>query len=454
MSRTGRRWVAAGGCAAALALTLAACAPKAPPPVAPGAPKYPDFVFPSVPPLVGDRDLTTRHSRAWQILQSGDVRGAEQAFAGVLRRSPGFYPAQTGLAYAHVAGQQYKDAISVFDRAIALAPRYAPALAGRAEALLGVGRRDEALASFEAALDADPGLADLARRIEVLRFHKVRDLIGAGSLATRDGRLADARRNYTEALALSPDSALLYRELGLVELRLGIPTDAALHLGRAVDLDPTDAAAFIGLAQALEKTGDLPGAIGALERAYALDPTESTGAALARIRDRSETVALPPDFRAIPAAARITRGDLAALVGVRLRTLIERTTQRSGVVATDVRGHWAATWIMAVTRAGLMDVYANHTFQPRAAVRRADLAAVVSRVLAAAKATPPGPQRPSIADMSPDHLAYPAAAAAVSAGIMALGPDRLFRPSQAVTGAEAIDVVSRLERLMPKGRRD
>ena len=37
---------------------------------------------------------------------------------------------------------------------------------------------------------------------------------------------------------------------------------------------------------------------------------------------------------------------------------------------------------MSVTRAGVMEVYANHTFQPAAIVRRGDLAQAASRVLA------------------------------------------------------------------------
>ena len=41
---------------------------------------------------------------------------------------------------------------------------------------------------------------------------------------------------------------------------------------------------------------------------------------------------------------------------------------------TDARNHWAATWIMTVVRAGIIDPFDNHTFQPRALVRRTDLA--------------------------------------------------------------------------------
>lgn len=446
----------AGAVAALVGLLLSSCAPKTPPPVVPGAPSFPDFVFPTVPPAVGEPDLASSHQRAWALLQAGDVRGAGREYASLVRRSPGFYPAEAGFGYVRLAEQQYADALARFDRVLALAPLYAPALAGKGEGLLATGQRDLALASFEAALKADPGLPDLPRRIDVLRFERVRELVDEGKKAADAGRYDEARRAYGEAVLASPQSGFLYRELGLVEMRLGANSDAAANLNKAASLDPSDVRALTALAEALDRTGDLLGAVDALERAYAADPSEDARAALARARDRSETAALPPDFRAIPTSAQITRGDLAALLGVRLQPLIARSRQRSAVVATDVRGHWAATWIMSVTRAGIMDVYPNHTFQPRAGVRRADLALVVSRVLAAegSAAQPPGRQRVPIADVGPDHLSYPAVSAAVASGVMPLADGRLFRPTRAVSGAEAIEVIGRLERLVRAGRQD
>ena len=56
---------------------------------------------------------------------------------------------------------------------------------------------------------------------------------------------------------------------------------------------------------------------------------------------------------------------------------------------TDTRGSWATPWIMAVTRAGVMEVYPNHTFQPAAVVRRGDLADAASRVLSLIAAEKP-----------------------------------------------------------------
>jgi hypothetical protein len=119
-------------------------------------------------------------------------------------------------------------------------------------------------------------------------------------------------------------------------------------------------------------------------------------------------------------------------------------------VVTDVRSHWASSWIMAVVRAGVMEPFPNHTFQARGLVRRLEMAQVVTRVLELigdrhpARAREWTQGRPLIGDLPPTHLGYPAAATVVSAGVMPL-VDGMFRPARPVSGAEAIDVVERLE---------
>jgi hypothetical protein len=92
---------------------------------------------------------------------------------------------------------------------------------------------------------------------------------------------------------------------------------------------------------------------------------------------------------------------------------------------TDVRGHWAATWIASVTRAGILQPYANHTFQPRNVVRRGDLAEAASRVLAVigsrdkSLAESWSGKRLAFSDLGGGHAMYPAASVAVAAGVIA-----------------------------------
>ncbi len=118
---------------------------------------------------------------------------------------------------------------------------------------------------------------------------------------------------------------------------------------------------------------------------------------------------------------------------------------------------WAAAWITQVARAGIVDPFANHTFQPRALITRGDLAGAVSRVVAVIAAGRPElgarlAERPLIADMGVAHLSYPAVSIAVASGVMPLLDGGLFRAARPVSGAEAMDVVARVRALAGSSR--
>ena len=234
----------------------------------------------------------------------------------------------------------------------------------------------------------------------------------------------DAVALYTRAIASSPDSAFLYRELAAVEHQQG-PTDRALeHFRKAVSLEPGDARSLAQIGDMLDARGDFEGAMKAYLDALAIEPNDDLQAKVESARARADLARLPEQYRAIERAPQVTRGDLAALVGVRLAPLLQNGRSRAAVVITDLRNNWAAPWIMTVARAGVIEPFANHTFQPRTAVRRIDLAQVVNRLLAKVAETTPGRTNPwqasrmKFSDLSATHLAYPAASAAVASGVM------------------------------------
>lgn len=433
---------------------MAGCAPKVAPPPAGAALRYPDFVFPAPPPALSKAGQAPRVLRGWQMLQAGDTSGARQEFSEALRANARYYPAEAALGYASLAEKRYADAVDRFTRALERDPRYVPARVGRGDALTGAGRVDDALGDLQAAVAANPSLTDVRRRMEVLAFRHQQEQLQAARAAAAAGRLDEAAEDYRRAIARSPESALLYRELAAVEQRQGRLDDAAAHLRKAAALEPGDARTFVRLGEVLEAQGDSGGAADAYERAAALEPDAGISARAATARARAHVARLPEPFQAIPAAARITRGDLAALLGVRLGGLLKAAPQRGGIVLTDVRGHWAAGWIMDVVRAGVMEPYPNHAFGPGDPVTRVDLARVASRVLElVAERRPTLAQgwreaHPRIADVPPDYLWYPAVARVVAAGVMPLDGGA-FMPARPVSGVEAIDVVSRLERLTP-----
>jgi tetratricopeptide (TPR) repeat protein len=415
-----------------------------------GAPKHPDFVFP-VTPEGTKPDQASRIDRGWQYLQLDDHRNAEREFGAALKQQPSFHPAETAMAYLALARGNERDAASRFDHALQSNAGYVPALIGKGQALLELDRSADALASFEAALAKDPSLTDLRSRVDVLKFRATQDMLARAKAAADARRWEEAASIYRQAIAASPESGFLYRDLAAVEQRAGQSASALEHYRKAIEIDSSDARSLAGIAAILESQGDVVGALSEYEKARAIDPAEVPEAALARLRANAALAKLPAEYRAIPAGAEVTRADIAALVGVRLESLIARAQPRQ-VIITDIRGHWAQPWIAPVVRAGVMDTLANYEFEPKRQVRRSELATTVSRLITLIAAAKPDLVRKlvnskvAINDVPSTHLSYPAVAVAVASGVMPLSNGN-FELLRGVSGVEAMDVITRLEAL-------
>jgi tetratricopeptide (TPR) repeat protein len=443
--------------ASALAcLTLvaaAACAPRLAPLPTVTAPRFPDFVAPTVPAAFAGSAATERQLRGWTFLQAGDLRNAEREFTAALDDSLAFYPAEIGLGYVDLAGESPKEALSRFDGVLMRQPGEVSALVGRGEASLALGSEAEALASFEAAVAANPALTEVAQRVAILRFRQVGRLLADARAAARAGRTEEAVRAYTTAIAGSPGSAFLYRELAAVERERGNDEAALGHYRTAVDLDPGDGASLLGIGEILEARGDLEGALKMYADALALEPGAEVRAGLEAARARAELARLPVEYREIGRAAEITRGELAALIGVRLMSLLESAQTVDAAPITDVRASWAAPWILEVARTGVIAPFANHAFEPDTIVRRAELARAVERLLERIAVVAPAQSRSwqsatvPFTDLAEGHLAYPAAAVAVASGVLAAEPDGRFEPFRTVSGQEAVAAIERIEAL-------
>jgi tetratricopeptide (TPR) repeat protein len=432
---------------------LSACGPKIVPAPVVTTPKFPEFIHPIVPSEFANSPASGTFERGWAFLQTGDLKTAEREFSAALAASPGFAPAETSLGYIELARKDLRAALPHFERAIERQPRDIAPLLARAQALDALGRDADAIPAFEAALAVDPSLGDVRRRVEVLKFRGAEQNINRARQLARQGHADEALRAYETAIASSPESPFLYREVAAIERQKGSDDQAIAHFRKAVELDPGDARSIAQIGEILEKRGDDEGAAKEYAASLAIEPNADIERKIEAIRERAALAALPAEYKAIDQSPQITRADLAALIGIRLAPLLQGDRRGGTVVITDTRNSWAASWIMAVARAGIMDPFANHTFQPRTVVRRTELAVAVARLLTRIAAQHPSQAkswesaRLKFGDLSPTHLAYPAASAAVAAGVMKTGPDNNFQPNKPVTGAEALDAIANLEGL-------
>ncbi len=323
-----------------------------------------------------------------------------------------------------------------------------------ADAQVGLEHDAEAIAALEKVLELDPSRDAVRSRLELVRFKEVQALISNGQKARQAGRMEDAERFLQRALALSPSSPVILRELAVMETSRGSLDAAEEHIRRALEIDAKDPESHAALGAVLEAREQYRDAAAAYGRAAAIDPRPTWRERSTTLREKANLSAIPPEFRELPSAESVSRAQVAALIGTRLEVLLERAPKPAvTAVATDVRGHWAAPWILPVTQAGIMEIQPNHTFQPAVGVRRVDLARVISQLLALVAAERQidlarwRAARPKFADLPASNLFYNAAALAVASGAMdTSGGDRFF-PTRPVTGADLIAAIDRIEQL-------
>lgn len=170
-----------------------------------------------------------------------------------------------------IPAREHRRIATLCEEAIRRLPEYLEAHRMFADAMMQLGRLQDAERHYARVLELDP--AD------------PRALNGRAVAFHRAGRLEDAVRYYEDAIRHHPDNALSQNGIAMALHRLGRFDEAIQHYKEAIRLHPDRPDTYADLGMALAQTGRLREAVAYLEKALALRPN-FTGVkrALAQIR--------------------------------------------------------------------------------------------------------------------------------------------------------------------------
>jgi tetratricopeptide (TPR) repeat protein len=204
--------------------------------------------------------LLSLSSITW--LQTGYWKDTETLFQRTAAVTENNYLAHCLMGDALASQNQLTMAVSEYEKALAIFPRYAEAHHQLGMVLAKQGCPKEAVAHYEEALRAKPKYALAHTSI-------------AGAMAEQ-GNLDEAISHYLEALCLDPDSAgAVYNGLGVVMAKMQRLDESIYYLFKAVELCPDCPEGHANLGRVLTLQGNLQAAFEQLFKAIELQPSSA-----------------------------------------------------------------------------------------------------------------------------------------------------------------------------------
>jgi Tfp pilus assembly protein PilF len=380
---------------------------------------------------------------AWARIKEGNGPRAEKLLAKMGPKNP-FY--LVGLGYVNFLNNQLPSAETFFKQELKNDPESTLAHAGLAQLYLKSGQEDQAFTEYLEVLKREPESPWATKEFESLKTRRTEEYARQAKAFLAAGQTEQARAAFLKLLDFSPKSLDTHLNLARLYKNDNQMSNALFHYNTAFGIDPKNKDVLKEYADCLLAAGQSGRSLDIYQKYLELDPANK------EVKDRVESLKnklgifeLPSQYQAIPLSMAVTREEVAALIAVKFKGYLDNSEAKPPVII-DIATSWASRQIIQVAALGIMEGYANHTFQPRQAVSRAEMAEILVRLIDHLKTKGfkfirqfPD-EMIQISDVSPDNYYFQPIAEAVSLQLMELGPDKSFKPEMSLSGREASQV--------------
>jgi len=378
---------------------------------------------------------------AWKSIRVGNTKNAQKIIEGLGSENSFYYVGMGYVAYllsdSQTAEQYFKASLSYF-------PDVGLAHFGLAQIYQDLDKVDNAFSEYREILKNDPDNPWAKPRYEEIKERKTGEALTEARAFLSAGDGEKGKESFLRALYYSPDSTEAHLALGKIYRDECNFQNALLHLKAASTGEAENTDIRKELADTLFQAGELKNSLGIYEDLLDKNPGNQ------EIRDRMETIKnrlgifeLPSQYNAIQSTESVTKEDVAALLSVKYKDIIDEQSGKPPIII-DISTSWATRFILQTASLGILDVYPNHTFQPKKVITRAEMAEILFRLIEHLKRKGYNfvqqipPNRIQISDVSPSNYYYRPILLLISYDIMTLSKDRVFNPDLAVSGRETI----------------
>lgn len=412
------------------------CATRQPPP--------PTLYLGNLPAtLVAELSLEDRLriEEAWNNLRKGEGGKAEKIISKLGTQSPAY---NIGLGYAYLLLNKFQTAEEVFKKALKNHPDWALIHSGLAQVYQKTGREDQAFSEFREILKREPEHPWAKPQYETLKKKKVEEGLKEAENSLRDGNLEKSKEALLKTLFYSPQLTEAHLKLAEIYKKENNLQSALLHLKAANTIEPENREILKNYADTLFQADRKAKSLEIYEKLQERDPENR------EIADRIESLKsalgifeLPSQYNSIPFSKAVSKEEIAALIAIKLKGILEEQPSTPPIII-DISTSWAAKFIIQTASLGILDIYPNHTFQPKKIITRAETAEILLRLIhylekKGYKLIRQIPlEKVQVRDVPPQNYYHKPITEVLSYDIMDLTMNQEFRPDLPVSGDESI----------------
>jgi Tfp pilus assembly protein PilF len=380
----------------------------------------------------------------WSDLKQGRESKAEKTLSKLGLESPIY---AVGLGYINSLSNKLQAAEKFFRQALQFRPELALAHSGLAQIYQKTGQEDQAFAALREVLKTEPDDLWAKQQYESLKGRKLEEVLAEAKSALDSDDIKKGKAALLKALYYAPQHTASHLKLAEIYKKENKLQNALVHLKAASSAEPENADLLRNYAETLFQAGQLTKSLSRYEQLSKLEPeNEETQDRIEDLRNQLGIVELPALYDSIPSSEAITREEMAALLAIKFKGIMDESTETPPIII-DTSISWASKFILQITSLQIMNIYPNHTFQPKKMLNRAEIAEIFSRLASylekkgfkLIQQIPPNKIR--ISDILPQNYYYPSIVKMLSYGIMELTMDRAFQPDLTVSGEEAIKLL-------------
>jgi len=177
------------------------------------------------------------------------------------------------IARLQMADRRWRECLEAVEDLLRVRSNDAAALEMKGDALSNLGRRPEALASYEAAAAMDPSDENLRQKIEEVRVD-VPGLLSRALIASASGNYAQSLGLFDEILEVEPSNVNALIGKAVAYRRRGRPQEALNCLDLVLGVQPGNSSALLNRGNILLEQGEAEAALESFERLTQLYPND------------------------------------------------------------------------------------------------------------------------------------------------------------------------------------